>query len=371
MSVGRTLKELISPGSVRRATLAPFEAGLSPDSALDLAEVVLSDDAEVDDIVVTGDGRIVCSVGSEVRRLDGPSLTTVASCDGTVTALAVRDRTILAAVEGTGVVAIDGDKIATSCDDDAVRTGVSALAVHRDGTTYATIASRHNRLADWSRGLLSSDSSGELVAISADGAVTRLTGDLGWPAGVCVTHDERLLVSESLATSITTLDRAGSSRATLATRLPFYPGRIRPSPAGYWLAAPYVRNRATELILSEPELVAEMTATIEPPEWMVPRLRSERPHTDALQIGQVRILGVIKPWAPPRSYGLVAHLDQDGRFDWSAHSRADGYHHGVTATGVLGDRLIVAARGRRNLLALPAPFLAFAPACGADPVKAS
>jgi hypothetical protein len=145
----------------------------------------------------------------------------------------------------------------------------------------------------------------------------------------------------------------GSRRSTVQDNLPFYPGRLtRSSDRGFWLAVPYVRNRATELILDEPELRADMVAGIARSEWLVPRLRSETPHTDALQMGQLRMLGVLKPWAPPRSYGLVAHLDAQGRFDWSAHSRPDGRNHGVTHVVEQHGRVAMAMRGRRAVASI-------------------
>lgn len=40
-------------------------------------------------------------------------------------------------------------------------------------------------------------------------------------------------------------------------------------------------------------------------------------------------LGILKPWAPTRSYGLVIHLDARYRPVTSFHSRADGRTHGI------------------------------------------
>ena len=56
-----------------------------------------------------------------------------------------------------------------------------------------------------------------------------------------------------------------------------------------------------------PFVLAEMTASISPSEWFVPRLRVEDPFTDTMQMGQLRVLGEVKSWAPspiPRIQGL-------------------------------------------------------------------
>jgi hypothetical protein len=63
----------------------------------------------------------------------------------------------------------------------------------------------------------------------------------------------------------------------------------------------------------------------------------------------------VKPWAPPRSYGLVALLDDEGEARTSLHSRAGGRHHGVASVRRLDDRslLVVSKGGDRVLRASP------------------
>lgn len=52
-----------------------------------------------------------------------------------------------------------------------------------------------------------------------------------------------------------------------------------------------------------------MIGTISRDEWFVPRLHSEDPFTETMQMGQLRVLGVVKSWAPARSCGLVFRMD--------------------------------------------------------------
>ena len=61
--------------------------------------------------------------------------------------------------------------------------------------------------------------------------------------------------------------------------------------------------------------------------------------------GQVKHLGIVKPWGPTRSYGFVIHLDPSGIPTISLHSRADGKRHGVTSCIEFGGRLLVASKG--------------------------
>ena len=53
-------------------------------------------------------------------------------------------------------------------------------------------------------------------------------------------------------------------------------------------------------------------------------------------------MGIHKPWAPSRSYGLVVRLDAAMRPVASFHSRANGHRHGVTSAIEVGR-----ARARR------------------------
>ena len=56
-------------------------------------------------------------------------------------------------------------------------------------------------------------------------------------------------------------------------------------------------------------------------------------------------MGILKPWAPPRSYGLVIRLDADGQPLYSLHSRVDGDNHGVVAAVECDGALVRARQG--------------------------
>jgi hypothetical protein len=71
-----------------------------------------------------------------------------------------------------------------------------------------------------------------------------------------------------------------------------------------------------------------------------------------MQGGHIKTMGILKPWAPPRSYGLVIRLAPDGLPRYSLHSRVDGKHHGVVAAVECGGDLFVLAKGCRRLLRL-------------------
>ena len=79
--------------------------------------------------------------------------------------------------------------------------------------------------------------------------------------------------------------------------------------------------------------------------WVAPCLRSGATPLEPTQQGGVRQLGVLKPWSPSRSYGLVARLDPAFRPATSLHSRAHGRRHGVTSCLMVGNQLYFAAKG--------------------------
>lgn len=61
-------------------------------------------------------------------------------------------------------------------------------------------------------------------------------------------------------------------------------------------------------------------------------------------------MGVLKPWAPPRSYGLVIRMDDTGRILSALHSRVDGQHHGIVAAAEAGGDLYCLSAGADAVL---------------------
>jgi hypothetical protein len=345
-----TLAELIAPGRVRHLSVPPLEAGLRPNSALEDASII-REGIEVDDLVLLPDGDIMLSHGTSVSRLSDPSSSV--ELGGPVTALlAGADGGIVAAVENRGLVRVSAaGQISDECADEAVAACITALASAQDGTIYATRGSSTRAHHDWSGALVHRESGGSLIAV-AGGVARVVTGGLAWPAGVAEAGDGEVVVSLSHAAALERVRVDDGSRTTFFANLPAHPGRLRPRANGWVIAFPYVRNRLSEMLLEERDFVEQMVATIEQDEWMVPRLRNDNPYTSALQLGQLRVLGVLKPWAPARSYGLVAVIDRDGRFTSSMHSRVDGTQHGVTSAVTRDDHLVIAVRGSRTVITI-------------------
>ena len=61
-------------------------------------------------------------------------------------------------------------------------------------------------------------------------------------------------------------------------------------------------------------------------------------------------LGIEKPWAPPRSYGLLARLDADGEVVETLHSRVGGKNHGITAAIETAQGVVIVSKGSGRVL---------------------
>jgi hypothetical protein len=141
--------------------------------------------------------------------------------------------------------------------------------------------------------------------------------------------------------------------------LPVYPSRLSPAGAGgFWLTAFTARTQLIEFVLREPAYRRRMMAEIDPEFWIAPRLRAHQSYKGPMQGAHLKTIGIVKPWAPPRSYGLVIRLGAAGDPLYSLHSRVDGVNHGVVAAVEVGDELFILAKGPGRLLKLSAPALA-------------
>lgn len=360
------VKEFLFPARSSRRSIPPLDAGLTPNDELDTVELGIQVDVEMpDDAVFDVDGDLVVSTGQRVLRFQAPDYTSskeiLTTPAGTQAgALAIdRDGAVLVAVSGTGIVRLRTDGTSEVACDAAQGVAVhcpTALTVARDGTILVTDGSTRNSSSRWVYDLMEKNSLGRLIRVDAlTGEATVLQAGLSYPHGVALTPDEgAVLVTESWAHRITRVQLGGEGATTeLRTNLPGYPGRLAAAPGGgYWLAMFAMRTQLVDFVLTQPDYVAEMMATIDPDYWIRPALRSLDSGLEPLQGGQIRKLGVIKPWAPPRSYGLVVRLDSDAQAISSMHSRGGGRRHGVTAVRQVGSDLAIAVKGGDQVLVM-------------------
>lgn len=356
------VKEFLFPGRSTARSIPPLDGGFTPNDGLDdIATSVPGVPAEPDDVLLDETGDLYVSAGTELLRFSGPDLahrSVVATLPGEAGALAMdAGGEILVCVAGTGLMRVRRDGAATvlagTAEDGEPVHCPTAVAVAPDGRIYLTDGSSRYHGQDWVRDLMERGARGRLLRCDPDGTARVLARGLHYPSGVTLSPDGgELLVSEAWAHRIMRCPVDDpAARRPFRENLPGYPGRLSPVPGGgYWLAMFALRTQLIEFVLTQRDYVQEMMRTIEPDYWIRPALRGLNSGLEPLQGGQIRKLGVIKPWAPPRSYGLVARFDEDGYPRSSLHSRGGARRHGVTSARQYDDRLFIAVRGGDEVL---------------------
>jgi hypothetical protein len=333
-------------------TVPPFDGPLKPNQLLETAEV-LGEFAEPEDLAGI-DGALYLADGLTLRRWEGTASREVRRFDRPITA-------ICGLPGGRLAVALDGKEVrifaTTEGADEGKRIAgdfhaINALASGRDGSLLATDGSANEPYGEWVRDLLNRGRSGRLLSVNPEtGQIKVMASGLQFAFGAASTNND-VLVSESWKHRLLAVAPNGSVRIAL-DQLPVYPSRIVPAPdGGFWLTAFIARTQLIEFILRERGYRNRMMREVPPEFWVAPRLRSGGSFREPMQGAHLKTMGVVKPWAPPRSYGLVIRLASDASPLFSFHSRVDGENHGVTAIAELNGALYVLAKGSRRLLRL-------------------
>ncbi|MGW1425697.1 hypothetical protein ACWAT4_36845 [Bradyrhizobium manausense] len=340
-------------------TVPSFDGALKPNQKLESAETLLTCEAPED--LATDGSNLFIANGQRLMCLSGGSTSEVRSFERPISALCALPGGGLAIALGGREVRVYASPSAEQPSvtfTDAAFNAVNALAFAEDNTLIATDGSTTCGVDDWARDLLELNRTGRVFKLDPGAkAVTRLTQGLGYAFGACA-HGKAMLVSESWRHRLVLIGLGASPKVVL-THLPVYPSRLsKASGGGYWLTAFAARTQLVEFVLREPGYRRRMMAEIDPAYWVAPRLRSGRSFKEPMQGAHIKTMGVIKPWAPPRSYGLVIRLDADGQPLYSLHSRVDGINHGVVAAVEMGGDLVLIAKGPGRVLKLPLAGLA-------------
>ncbi|MHC4050328.1 hypothetical protein [Bradyrhizobium sp. 25ACV] len=334
-------------------TVPSFDGALKPNQALEQAEILLECDAP-EDLCTEGTSLLIAD-GARLTRLTGNSTTAVRTFERPISALA--------SLPGGGLAVALGGTEVRLYDNAAAETpraafaqglhAVNALAPAADGTLIATDGSSLHGVGDWARDLMELGKTGRVLRLDPKtGAIGELAAGLGYAFGA-IASNGAVLVSESWRHRLVSISPDGT-RNDLLRHLPVYPSRLSPaSGGGFWLTAFTARTQLVEFVLREPAYRRRMIAEIDPEFWVAPRLRSGHSFKEPLQGAHIKTMGVMKPWAPPRSYGLVVRLGADGLPRYSLHSRADGVNHGIVAAVEAGNDLVMIAKGPGRVIRLP------------------
>jgi hypothetical protein len=345
-------------GRGRAAITVPvMDGALKPNRALDQAQVV-AELPGLNDLALAGEHLWACA-GSVLYLLADDRLVEQARFDAPISALAGHP-------DGRLALALGGAEIRVQRRSDGAwvvlyqlsqvagepLVSVNALAFDETGQLLFSQGSRIHGPEQWAHDLMSLGQSGGV------GRWNMRTGQAEWLAqgrshafGV-LSLEGSVLFSESWQHKVQASLPVGGVRP-VTDELAGYPSRMAPaSGGGFWLSCFVCRSQLVEFVLRERAYRQRMMAEIDPRHWIAPSLSSGHSFLEPLQGASVKQMGVLKPWAPPRSYGLVLRVASDGRVLSSLHSQVDGRHHGVTAVMERGGSLYVASQGSGRLLRL-------------------
>ncbi|WP_411036374.1 hypothetical protein [Shinella sp. BYT-45] len=358
MGIFSRISELFGGSDEDGLSVPPMDGVFKPNTRLDTAERVLELPA-IDNLAASAEGALHCSSDNSLFRVDLQSRTAglVREFDGPISMIAARPSGGLAiAVEGAGLAVIDeaGAVHSIGLPQDHAACLTAGL-FEDDDTLLLAVGSRQNAVSDWKRDLMSHGASGLVIRHSiASGRTDILESGLAFPYGLARLPDGAIAVTESWRHRIITVRPGASRPSPVLHDLPAYPARLAPASGGYWLALFAPRRQLTELVLREDDYRTEMMATIPSEAWIGPDFADRGSVEQPLQSGSVRQMGIMKPWAPSRSYGMVVRLDAALQPVTSYHSRADGKVHGIASIAEIGGSLYAASRGAGTLLRLDA-----------------
>jgi hypothetical protein len=334
-----------------------MDGNLSPNDGLDRAAVLGRFDERPDDVAFGPEGEVYVSVGNAVLRgpAEGGDWQEIARFEGEAGALEWHpDGKLLVCVAGHGLASLaPGGETHWLHEVGGVKLhGLTDVTVAGDGTIYMTEGSRNHPAVDWDIDLMELGRTGRLLVCSARlGDARVLRDNLQWAGGCLAEPGGTVLYSESWAHTVTRCAHDGSGGALVIRNMPGYPGRLAAgSEDSFWIAVFAARTHLVELVLDEPRFRRQMMREVPRDGWIGPALRSTGSYDEPLQGGGIKKLGIIKPWAPPRSYGLVAEYFNDGEPRRSHHSRVGGECHGITGVNWRGGTVYAVSRGDRRLV---------------------
>jgi hypothetical protein len=297
--------------------------------------------------------------GDRVLRLDqagGGEPVAVMTAAGQVTAMARASSGLLAvASDAGGIVLYDGGEGSRALVSGAKALAcVTAMDFADDRTLLVCVGSTENPIGEWQRDLLSSGHSGSVWRFDiGSGEATQLARGLGFPNGILAEPDGQIVVSESWGKRLIRIGAGRQAVGPVLEDLPGYPARLsRSARGGYWLSVFAPRSQLIEFIMREPAYRQAMMAEVDPAYWVAPALRSGISFHEPMQGGALKQMGILKPWAPTRSYGLIIELDATFEAVRSMHSRAGGRRHGVTSAVERDGVLWVTSKGGDQVVAL-------------------
>ena len=356
----RDMEQILFPNREQHA-IPSMDGALSPNDRLDACTPIGEPIVGADDMVEGPDGALYVSGGRQVLRLSGEGYANrslFATFDDDAGGLAFHpDGRLLVCVAGKGLAAVDqtGRQSWINQVADQPLNCLTSVVASPDGRIFAANGSSRNLPRDWCIDLMQKNHLGRLITCGPafDRPEVLLDG-LHYPNGLAVGSDSSLWFTESWNHRLSRAplrDRGIGAVSVVNGNLPGYPARLaKAAGGGFWLSLFAVRTHLIEFVLREDDFREEMMRTVDPSLWVAPALNTSGHCLEPMQFGSIKALGIQKPWAPPRSYGLLVRIDEEGDAVSSLHSRVGGHHHGITAACETVQGLVIVSKGSGRLL---------------------
>jgi hypothetical protein len=331
-------------------TIPPLDGAFRADNTLEEA-ALFSKLSDADNLAVL-DNKVLASSGKTLYAFDGDgNPTKLQSYPTEITAIAVSSENELAIGLENGDLLIDGRQAALPSSVKCI----TALNFASDGSLWMANGSAHHSPSAWVVDLMEKNVTGSVWKRDPGAQNFCLIADnLAFPYGL-LADDNGVVVSESWRHRLVRIDTKTGASKILVNHIPGYPSRLSPAPdGGAWLSVFAPRNRLIELVLKETHYRFDMMTSVPRDFWIAPALSSGRSFLEPLQCGGMKLMGIHKPWAPCRSYGMVVRLDALMVPVKSFHSRANGTRHGTCSAIEKNNQVFVATRGDDCILSINA-----------------
>jgi hypothetical protein len=336
-------------------TIPSMDGAFRPNHLLETAFSVL-EITEPDNLAWDG-RRILFSSGSQLLELKrGHSAPNrIADYEHPITAVSGHVSGVIGIGLASGEIVISGGAFnqlrLNTLEARAIRCP-TALHFIDFKTLLVCLGSQQNDPTSWTHDLLQNNCSGSVWRVDLLSRDAQCLADgLAWPNGLISDTSGKTIVAEAWRHQV--VDVSSGKPEPMLSDIPGYPGRISAQRGGgYWLSIFAPRSQLIEFVLREPRFCERMMRDIDSKFWVAPALHRARDYREPLQAGAIKHLGELKPWAPSRSYGLIARVDTDFSPTESFHSRADGQRHGITSCMEVDEQLLATSRGGNLILAL-------------------
>lgn len=332
-------------------TVPVLDGAFRPNDVLEQASLVL--DLPGADMVVSTQDRLVLSAGAAIYSLEGAAARLLHQFDHKVSALASHGNELAVGLETGDIFVIDQQGAARRLEHSAGRLSCPTALLLDANELVVAEGSSTNAPSAWSRDLLERNRTGRVVAINlASGSARIVATGVAFANGLARDPEGRIVYSQSWRHCLSR-DKDVGERAGVLSGLPGYPSRLSgASDGGYWLCIFGMRTQLLEFVLREDKYRHRMLETVPAEYWIAPAMQSRENFLDPLQWGAVKQLGIKKPWAPPRSYGLLVKLSSEFEPEWSLHSRVGGQRHGITSACEWNGKLYAVSHGAGQLISV-------------------